>query len=472
MKPRNRALSPASQLCKLASLIGLMSLGMQAAMAQSAFDTPDPDYQGQIMAMPAEGGAITAGSDVHLMGRGFKPGQHITLTRGTTVLNAEAYVADAQGGFKGELKVPADAAVGQQPIVVTVSNPAAAAVLPLKISPVVPLSGTERFKQTSTKLVPGLYQSAVSAKSGAVFVTAAVGRPPVKESQLLKLNPNTLAVEARVTPAAAPGREPGNVYAVYGVGVDDRNGNVWVTNTRQNSVAVYRQSDLGLVKQFAPDTVAHARDVVVDAGLDKAFAGATGTSTIVMFDAGKQTVERTIEIKSNQRGERAAPFTVASLHLDAQNHKLYTVSLSTNEAAVIDAKTGNVEKVFPIEGVKMAMGVTYDAKTNRLFVAAQNSDNLAIVDVASGKTLHLVPTGAGPLNVTFDPVKRLAYVSNRGAGTVTVVDPDGKLVANLDDGTFPNHVATDGQGNVFAVNKSKGPDDKDGDRITRITQVR
>lgn len=470
MKQRTRALSPASQLCKLASLIGLMALGMQAAMAQSAFDTPDPDYQGQIMAMPAEGGAITAGSDVQLMGRGFKPGQHITLTRGTTVLNTQAYVADDQGGFKGALKVPADAAVGQQPIVVTVSNPSAAAVLPLKISPVLPLSGTERFKQTSSKLVPGLYQSAVSARTGAIFVTSAVGRPPVKQSQLLKLNPATLAVEAQVTPAVAA--EGGDVYAVYGVGVDDRNGTVWVTNTRQSSVAVYRQSDLTLVKQFAPDTVAHARDVVVDTALDKAFAGATGTARVVMFDAGKQTVERNIDIKSTLRGEQAPAFSVASLHLDTQTHTLYTVSLSTNEAAIIDAKTGNVEKVFPIQGVKMAMGVAYDGKTNRLFVVGQNSDNLAIVDVASGKTLHLVPTGAGPLNVTFDPVKGLAYVSNRGAGTVTVVDADGKLVANLDDGTFPNHVATDAKGNVYAVNKSKGPDDQNGDRITRITQVR
>ena len=83
-----------------------------------------------------------------------------------------------------------------------------------------------------------------------------------------------------------------------------------------------------------------------------------------------------------------------------------------------------------------------------------------------------MPTGAGALNVTFDPVKRLAYVSNRGAGTVTVIDPDGRIVANLDNGTLPNHVATDGKGNVFAVNKSRGEDDAKGDRITRITPAR
>ena len=42
------------------------------------------------------------------------------------------------------------------------------------------------------------------------------------------------------------------------------------------------------------------------------------------------------------------------------------------------------------------------------------------------------------------------------------------FVANLDGGTFPNHVHEDGKGHVFAVNKSRGEDDPKGDRITRI----
>ncbi|WP_198293231.1 YncE family protein [Pseudomonas massiliensis] len=452
----------------LVSALSLLAVGLATAHADVLFDTPDATFNGQLNAQGPGGAAITAGSDAQVQGRAFKPGQQVTLLRGTTVLNPDhPYVVDAQGGFSASLKIPGDAAVGIQPILVAVSNPSAAAVLPLKVSPVVPLAGAEHYKQVSAKLVPGLYQSAVSSKSGAVFVTSAVGRPPVKASQLLKLNPDTLAVEAKVTPATAPGEE-GSVYAVHGVGVDDAKGTVWVTNTRQNTVAVYKQADLTLVKQFAPGTVAHARDVVVDSSLGRAFAGATGTPVIAMFDTKRLAAPEPITIASGKRGGQ---FSVASLYLDAQAHKLYAVSLSTEEAAVVDAKTGKVEKVLPVEGIKMAMGVAYDATTNRLFVAAQGSDNLAIVDLATGKTLHRVSTGAGPLNVAFDPVKRLAYVSNRAAGTVSVVDPDGNLVANLANGTFPNHVTVDSKGNVFAVNKSKGPDDAAGDRITRFTHL-
>ncbi|RYY66606.1 MAG: ATP-binding protein, partial [Comamonadaceae bacterium] len=72
-------------------------------------------------------------------------------------------------------------------------------------------------------------------------------------------------------------------------------------------------------------------------------------------------------------------------------------------------------------------------------------------------------------NVAVDANRGLAYVPNRGAGTVTVVDTNGKIVANLPGGTLPNHVTFDGKGSIFAVNKARGADDAQGDRITRIT---
>ncbi|MBP0645355.1 hypothetical protein J8J17_26540, partial [Mycobacterium tuberculosis] len=71
--------------------------------------------------------------------------------------------------------------------------------------------------------------------------------------------------------------------------------------------------------------------------------------------------------------------------------------------------------------------MAFDAARNRLYVASQGTDNLLIVDVAAGKVLHDVPVGAGALNVAFDDASGLAYVSNRGAGTVTVVNGDGKV---------------------------------------------
>ena len=111
------------------------------------------------------------------------------------------------------------------------------------------------------------------------------------------MDADTLEIEARMTPAAAPARvgrdgapADGGLYAVYGVGVDDVHDTVWVTQSRQNTVAVYRQSDLSLVRQFDPGTVNHARDVVVDPALNKAYASATFEPEVVVFDTARPEV--------------------------------------------------------------------------------------------------------------------------------------------------------------------------------------
>ena len=434
------------------------------------FSAPDADFKGNIrVASPL----VLPGSEIELAGMGFKPGQKVTLQRGDSVLNAQPYVADAQGNFSAKLTVPADAATGVHPVLVRVTGPDAASVLELKVSRELPKTGQERFDVSSKKVATGLYQSAYSAKSDALFVTSAVGRPPVTQSELVKVNPRTLEVVARITPSQAPapetrpGQEPreGGVFAVYGVAVDDANGTVWITNTRQSTVAVYKQSDLSLVKQYPVDAVPHSRDVIVDETRGRAYASATGKNFISVFDTKTLAQLPNIEIASTVRGK---DFTPMSLELDAATGKLYTVSMGTGEIAIIDTASNTVDKVFAVPNARAASGVAFDAENKRVLVVNQGSDNLLIVDPADGRVVHDVYVGAGALNVAWEPVDKLAWVSNRAAGTVTAVDAQGNIVANLDGGSFPNHVHEDGKGNVFAINKARGEDDATGDRVTRI----
>ena len=474
MTSLNRRLSKARFVLLAA---GSLLVTAAPAAAQTPFGEIDRTATAEVSFSGAERGQpIEANGQASISGEGFDAGQEVTLFYGSTPLTPNPIVADSEGKITGAIAIPAGAASGVHPIIVVAKDPYYATVAELKVSPTIPLSGQQDYTITQAEETRGLYQSAYSAKNNVLFSASAVGRPPVSESELLKLDADNLTVLARGTPPDAPApaprsgsgneqpREPG-VYAVYGIGVDDSKDTVWATNTRQNTVAVYNQDDLSLVKQLPVGTVQHARDVTVDEVLGKAYATAATTPEIVVFDTTTLEPVNKIAIRSLKRGEDASVF---GLSLDQAAHRLYTVSMSTNEVAIIDTRTDTVEKVFPIPGARSAIGVAHDPQTGRIYVAAQGSDNLVVLDGDTGAVIADTPVGAGALNVVFDPVKRLAYVANRGAGTITVIDPDGKIVANLGPAPRANHVSLGKDGVIYAVDKSNGARDAEADVIMRI----
>lgn len=453
------------------ALLATAAAAITACSTPVKYDAPDSDFKGRVA--PTGTSVVYPGSQVKLAGSNFKPGQEVqVLYQGQSITGAPV-VADAEGAFVAVTDIPADAFVGTYPMVVSATTPTAAAVLPFKVSPHLPISGTEQFTIVSEKLVPGLYQTAYSPKNGTIFVTSAVGRPPVKRSELSQLDAKTLQTIKRVSPQEAPGRkgpdgtaQPGGLFAVYGVDVDDTHGNVWVTNTRQNTIAVYTQDGLKLVKQFAPNVVSHPRDVVIDEINGKAFVSAARSDGIVVVDTKTLEVLETITIPSGIRGPGAQGFSTMSLAYDAPSSQLFVVSAG-GEVAAINTKTNAITKVFPVAGIDSGAGIAYDAAHNRVLVTGQGSDNLVIADANDGKVLFDVKVGGGSLNVAFDPATQLAYVANRASGTVTVVDVNGNVVANLAASPLANHVATGAEGVVYVVNKGMS-DAENSDRIQRI----
>lgn len=445
-----------------ALVLAALAISVGGAQADTVFGQPDTSFKGSIFST----GVVHPGGEVIVRGARFKPGQEIQLLRnGHNIAKDKVLTADQDGSFTTTITVPETAATGLHPVVVQVAKPDAASIFEFKVSPDIKYSGAEKFKITSASLKPGVYQSAYSAATNTLFVTSAVGRPPVKESALMKVNADTLKVEASVTPAADPSSDKGQVMAVYGVAVDDEAGTVWASNTRSSTVAVYKQADLSLVKQFPHGLVPHARDLAIDGKNHRAYVSVTGANEIAVFDTQKLEHVGTIVMKSESR-DTISPMSLA---LDAENGKLYTVSRNTNEAVVIDLKKQEVEHVYPLPGAKAASGVAVAPEAGTLFVASQATDNVLLVDLKDGKILHDVKVGAGPLNLTWDAKNKVAYAVSRGGSSIAVIDLDGKLVANLDGGSFPNHLSTDGKGNVFAINKARGKDDKTGDRISKIS---
>lgn len=436
----------------------LIIAGVTGALADSVFAQTGRDFSGDLRGNRND--VVLPGGKGWVTGRRMTEGQQLTFRRGDQVLNDEPLVVGADGKFEFAFDLPQDAAIGQQPIVVTAANPDGAGIMMLKVSPQVPLSGQDGFDISSAELAKGLYQVARN-KDGKLFVAAADGRGDKAVSKLFRLDGATLAVEAEASPPAAA---DGTVNGVFGLGLDDAHGTVWTTNTLTDTITVFRQDDLSVLRAFPEGTIAHPRDVVVDAARNRVYVNAALTPEVQVYDG--ETLERVGTLAFPGTSPREM-FGSMSLAFDAGKGRLYSASRPSGEVAWVDVETGE-GGAFKPENADFASGVAFDPETNRLFVTSQNSDNLLVLDADSGKVLADTPIGAGSLNVVFDPSTRHAYAVSRAAGTLTVLDVDGQIVANLPVGKLANYVITDGAGTVYALSMTSEGEGGKG-LITRIT---
>ncbi len=184
---------------------------------------------------------------------------------GTSVTTTGLPAAVTDGVATVGYSIPADQTLGAYPVTVTLANPDATFTLTSqKISPDATTFGVEDFTLLSDDedIFQGLYQSAFSTAQNALYATAAAGTGTAEDGYLYKLDPDTLEILASVHPQDVTDVDGVAGQAPYGVGVDDVNGTVWVTNTRTGAVAVCDADDLTLLKQYPAGTISHPRDVV------------------------------------------------------------------------------------------------------------------------------------------------------------------------------------------------------------------
>ena len=440
--------------------VALAALSFSVGVQARGLTHPvDPDYTGRVSVT----GVAYPGETVDVTGRGFKPGQQVQLlSDGATITTQAILSVDAEGRIAGQVEIPPESPVGIHPVVVQTVNPGYAEILDFKISPKLPFTGVNAYHIARAPLNPGLYQGAYSPRSHALYVTSAVGRAPVKQSSLMKVNPSSLAIEHQVTPPAdSTGK---GLEAVYGVAVDDTTGTVWTGNTRTGAVAVYKQDDLSLVKQFRDKLAPHNHGVLVDGPRHRAYVAAHGKNYVSVFNT--QTREHKVDIALESLTRTQLPPAPLRFALDQEAGKLFVVA-TTDQIYEIDEPTEKIEKVYKQKGDKGAISIDYAPEEKLLFVVSQSTDNLQILDATDGKLKADVKVGAGPLAVVWEPVRKQAYVANRGSDSVAVVDVNGNLVANLPGGSYANHVFTDGKGTVWSVNKARGENDPQGDHISR-----
>ncbi|MGW0683658.1 YncE family protein [Streptomyces sp. NPDC002754] len=306
----------------------------------------------------------------------------------------------------------------------------------------------------SAPLAPGLYQSAYSERNDVLWATSSVGQPPapVTDSRLVRLDPGTLEVEA--THPMSLDDTDGTVEAAYGIDVDDEHNTVWVTNTRNDSVAVYSQRT-GRHLATVPG-VAHAREIVVDEKRDTVWATAFGTGSVVAFNTRTYKETRRVTVEGSGPAGLAVNERTGAVHATDFTHD-----------RIIQITPGSSEpRLLPTGDGPLSIALSADGRT--AYTADQGAGGVSVVDLRKGAVVRSTATGVGAKSLAVVGRSACVLVVNRLDDSVSVVDTrSGAVKETINTNALPNHVHMSDANTAYVLDKSAaGPNGED--HVSRI----
>ena len=324
---------------------------------------------------------------------------------------------------------------------------------------------TDKAMAKITQGLPGQFQVAYSKKTNKIWVAGTADRDK-HVSTIARIDANSLKIEA-VAELPIVKNDKGYSYeGAYGITVDDEEGTVWVTSTRDNSVAVYDQATMkqlwtnaGLSKDD-PNWIEHPREVRVDHESGKAFV--TGRFFVSAIDLKTKQVEK-IQLEGAPDGGTR----YISMNILVDGGKLYVPERTGGKIFVIDTKTFKVETSFDTkgnaEGEVRPSDIAIDHSQNEIYVSSQGvkgaNSGVSIYDATTHEFKKFIPVGTQALSLDNDEANDLVYVTDFGTGKVGVIDGGAadKLIAEVAmNGGKANDLVVLPNGSVVAVDKQAG----------------
>ena len=324
---------------------------------------------------------------------------------------------------------------------------------------------TDKAMAKITQGLPGQFQVAYSKKTNKIWVAGTADRDE-HVSTIARIDANSLKIEAVAELPIIKGDSGYSYEGAYGITVDDEEGTVWVTSTRDNSVAVYDQATMkqlwtnaGLSKDD-PNWIEHPREVRVDHESGKAFV--TGRFFVSAIDLKTKKVEK-IQLEGAPDGGTR----YISMNILVDGGKLYVPERTGGKLFVIDTKTFKVEKTISVKGDKdgevRPSDVAIDHSQNEIYVSSQGvkgeNSGVSVYDATTYEFKKFIPVGTQALSLDNDEANDLVYVSDFGTGKVGVIDGGAadKLIAEVAmNGGKANDLVVLPNGSVVAVDKQAG----------------
>jgi len=292
----------------------------------------------------------------------------------------------------------------------------------------------------SVKPGPGVFEVVFSGPMNRVYVASAGSRGST-EAKILALDPATLETRETIDLGAE---------AAFGLGINNKTRTLYGTQTRLGAVVAIDLATGKVVGSITRGEKPHVREAVVDEAANRVYVSVMGRkddSSIWIIDGATNKLVDSID---------NLPGGVTGVAVDAKGNRLFASAMNSNQVHVIDLATKAVTKSFA-SGGDNAINLVYDAGSDQVFVAHQGSGEVVVLAAKDGTVVKKIPTGDGALGISLDAKRGIVYVANRRAGFVTLIDTKTlEPIANIVTGSMPQTVAIDVEtGNTYVTNKTK-----------------
>jgi YVTN family beta-propeller protein len=209
------------------------------------------------------------------------------------------------------------------------------------------------------------------------------------------------------------------LHGVHGVAVAPDFGKGFITNGQSNSVTIFDLKTLA--KLGEPQTGQNPDDICYEPKTKHIFAfnGKSGDSTAI--DPKTNEIIKTFPV--GDKPEACAVDGAGKIYLNLED---------SSELVEIDATKPAVTKKVPLAPCEGPTGLAIDVKNKKLFAACGNK-MMAVVDIPSLKVIATPATGPGSDGAGFDSGLGLAFSSNGGDGTLSIVKQVNGKYENVDN---------------------------------------
>ncbi|MGA8273705.1 MAG: YncE family protein [Candidatus Sulfotelmatobacter sp.] len=196
--------------------------------------------------------------------------------------------------------------------------------------------------------------------------------------------------------------------STHGVALNPDGKTGYISDGAGNSIVVFNRSDFSIQATVPAGT--NPDGITYEPVTKTVWAFNGRSNTVSVLDTASNTVVATVPVPGKPEFPQA----------DAHGSVFVNIE-DKNEIMKLDAASRKPVATWPLPGCESPSGMAIDRYKHRLFSVCDGK-KMIIVDYDEGKILGLAAIGDSPDAAVFDPKHGLAFSSNGGDGTLTVVE--------------------------------------------------